>query len=79
MKTSPVHKIHTSQGPDVLVRMNPNHPQLFHQAYQLHVGTLVEAFAGFNTKGGFVQWRVKALDPIMIFDEKHNIYVEVAD
>ena len=67
------------QGPDVLVRMNPNHPHVFHQAYQLHVGTLVEAFAGFNTKGGFVQWRVKALDPIMIFDEKHNIYVEVAD
>ena len=52
---------------------------MFHQAYQLKVGTLVEAFAGFNTKGGFVQWRVKALDPIMIFDEKHNIYVEVAD
>ena len=43
-------------------------------------GALIEAFAGFNTKGGFVQWRVKALEqPIMIFDEKHNIYVEVAD
>ena len=60
-------------------RWIPTVPYMFHRAYQLHVGTLVEAFAGFNTKGGFVQWRVKALDPIMIFDEKHNIYVEVAD
>ena len=73
------NEVHRSQGPGVLVWTNPNRPHMFQQAYQLHVGTLVEAFAGFNTKGGFVQWRVKALDPIMIFDEKHNIYVEVAD
>ena len=49
--TSEVYKI---QGPDVSVRMNPNCPLMFHQAYQLHVGTLVEAFAGLRIKRGFI-------------------------